>query len=431
MDPIAPVAVIVTIGALYFSIRKRRNWRKALSALATERGWSFNRGGILTAAEVIGFEGIRTITVTAENRGENVRATVVKIVSPLNEIESIGTEGFASSLKRMVGGEDVQLGIPDLDARWLLRGEPRSLLARLGSENTPAIQDFLDRGGRVGDDGVYLATMGYLTNYMELLDFVGLAHAASHILDPENPNDDEQLLANVASGSTADNRRRCFEAIADEEIRDQAAQVMLEDADPNNRIAGAVCAQRGDLLKAMLTESSGLDLETRLEGVSGLSRFDMDAAKEALSEIGSHQDGAFEKVLLLAAQIGLVLPLSSLKTMAVEGDLKVRRALSGTLRPHGPAAESALLTLLADPDDSVAAGAAEALTAVGTLAAVHPLMQRSDGILRGGEIKKTARDAIASIQVRHGGSDRGGLALADEELGGGLAVVDDGGDSAP
>ena len=90
----------------------------------------------------------------------------------------------------------------------------------------------------------------------------------------------------------------------------------------------------------------------------------------------------------------------------------------------------ALISLVGDSDDAVAVGAARALTEVGTLAAVHPLMQRSDGILRGGDIKKAARDAIATIQLRHGGSDRGGLTLADEEAGGGLAVVEDGDDSS-
>mgnify|MGYP003956316195 CR=1 FL=1 len=356
-------------------------------------------------------------------------ATVIKIASPLIHISGVGKEGFTSGFRKMVNGEDIQLGIPQVDARWLLQGQERALLARLGSAAVPVIDDFLERGGRVGDEGVFVSKMGYVTDNAELVQLVDSALETSRILDPEHPDDDGHLLINVGAGPTAHNRRRCFEVIAGAEVRAQAANVLLEDADAANRMMGAIAVERVDVLLRLIAGEFSLDFASRLEAVSALSRFDMDAARSALAELATHNDAGFEAVLDMAAEIELVLPLADLANMAEYGDLAVRRSLSAALAIHGPAAEAVLISLVGDSDDAVAVGAARALTKVGTLAAVHPLMQRSDGILRGGDIKKAARDAIATIQLRHGGSERGGLTLADEEAGGGLAVVADGDDS--
>jgi hypothetical protein len=89
-----------------------------------------------------------------------------------------------------------------------------------------------------------------------------------------------------------------------------------------------------------------------------------------------------------------------------------------------PRSELALLQLLADEEAEVQTAAAEALGAVGSVAAVEPLLPLTKGFGRG-SLRQAARGAIASIQSRLGDVEAGRLSLAEEELSGSVTLVDE------
>ena len=120
-----------------------------------------------------------------------------------------------------------------------------------------------------------------------------------------------------------------------------------------------------------------------------------------------------------------VAPLSEVASLVEGADAEVGLALVYWVSCFGAEAEAVLIDLLAHPDDGVAGAAAAALESVGTLAAVHPLMTRSEGIMRAGVLKTNAREAIVAIQGRHSGAGPGGLALAEQATGGELGLADD------
>lgn len=442
MEPVFTVVALgITAAGVYLAYNNRKKWRTALRLLAEERKWSLNEGGFLSRYEVLGFEGIRTVKVSSESRGKNSVATVIEVASPLEGISSLSKEGFAAGLNKMLTGQDVQLDMPAADDRWLLRGDERTLLARLSASSVEGIDEFLDRDGRVADGVLRLTHHGYVSEFPKLSALVDTALQASRILDPDEPDDDQSLVANVGRGPTPLNRRRCFESIIEPAARAQGATILLDDPDPINRMVGAMAANRADVLAELCDADSGLSLSERVDALRALAQIEPDMAESILHTLAEFDvPGSilhtlaefdvpgFEIVLALAAELKVALSLPNLVQMTRHAGLDVRRALPPALALHGPTAEQALITLVEDSDDLTAIAAAEALTAVGTLAAVHPLMQRSDGILRSGDLKKAARDAIATIQLRHGSSQRGGLTLANDEQGGGLAMADEAAD---
>ena len=432
MDPFTIIfsaaALVVGGGAVVYTLSRRDKWRRTLSRLADENGWEFDRGSFLRNANVTGARGRRDLSVKAVNDGNNNVYTEIKIESALPGITSVRKEGIGAGLKKMFTGEDVLLGTPAFDDEVQIHGEERFLLARLDAEGRELVRAFLTEKGSVHDGAAQIRKGGYVLDYEVLATMVSQAFAISERLDPETPDDDRRLLESVEGGPTATNRLRCFQVIEDAEIREKAAARLMDDADAVNRAEGAMALRREDVLLALVREDLPDEVCGRVVGVLAAISPEAGArglgvALETLAEgLADILEAAYSQ---MASSPSPGVPLSALAGVVDHHDPKVRGALAACLGLYGPAAEAPLLTLLADESDDVAAAAATALTDAGTLAAVHPLMQRSDGVMRATALKKAARGAITAIQGRHGGGARGGLALTQEAEGGELELVDE------
>ncbi|MEY4546906.1 MAG: hypothetical protein RL685_3101 [Pseudomonadota bacterium] len=89
-----------------------------------------------------------------------------------------------------------------------------------------------------------------------------------------------------------------------------------------------------------------------------------------------------------------------------------------------PQTEPALLRLLADDSAEVQQASAEALGALGSVAAVHPLLPLADSLLRP-QLRQAARGAIGRIQSRLGTVEAGRVSLAEpHELAGAVDLAD-------
>jgi hypothetical protein len=90
-----------------------------------------------------------------------------------------------------------------------------------------------------------------------------------------------------------------------------------------------------------------------------------------------------------------------------------RPAVAWALGALGDASvEPSLLALLSMVDAATRIAAAKALSRVGTIAAVEPLLAYTTGLTADSELKRTARDAIAAIQSRAVDAEGGRLAIA-------------------
>ncbi|MEY2932866.1 MAG: hypothetical protein RL033_3615, partial [Pseudomonadota bacterium] len=97
------------------------------------------------------------------------------------------------------------------------------------------------------------------------------------------------------------------------------------------------------------------------------------------------------------------------------------QALGVLAQPH---TEPALLRLLADPSTEVQQASAEALGALGSVAAVEPLLPLTESLLRP-QLRQAARGAIGRIQSRLGSVEAGRVSLAEpHELAGALDLAD-------
>lgn len=115
------------------------------------------------------------------------------------------------------------------------------------------------------------------------------------------------------------------------------------------------------------------------------------------------------------------------RVIALSGapDASIRAAAARTLSLlESPKLELSLMQRLADEDADVQTAAAEALGTAGSVAAVEPLLLLTKGFGRG-QVRQTARTAIARIQSRLGNVEAGRLSLAqDDDLAGAVTLAD-------
>jgi HEAT repeat protein len=94
------------------------------------------------------------------------------------------------------------------------------------------------------------------------------------------------------------------------------------------------------------------------------------------------------------------------------------------------ASEPALLRWLVATDSvPMKIGVARALAQVGTVAAVEPLLPLTKGLLSDGDLKRTARAAIDTIQARLGDVEAGRLSISElARQDGALSLATEGGE---
>jgi hypothetical protein len=117
-------------------------------------------------------------------------------------------------------------------------------------------------------------------------------------------------------------------------------------------------------------------------------------------------------------------PLQRHAALTDHEDASVLRPLAACLCLYGAQAQAPLLRLLDDRRDPVAVSVATAVSTVGDLEAVSPLLARMEGMTRTAALKIPCSTAIATIQERHGRGEHGALALTEEDQGGGLGLAE-------
>ena len=429
MEPVtltvaATAAIIGGVSA--FAFRAKRRWHGLLRQLARERSWHFVAGGVFRVAKVVGREEARTLTVTTTSDG-NTLYTRIDVEGPFDGVELVRGEGISSRVKKVFSGPDVSVGIPDFDAAIELRGDPRAVLARLDGEGRERVSHLVkDSNWSLIEGKMSVTRSGYIKTFPELDELTRRLSAVAACLDAQVSDDDMRLGESVATGPTAANRLACFLHLQDPTRRMAAAESLLADAAPLNRLEAGIALARPRVIGEAL--GYALPVEARMRGLEALFDLAPAAARESLRAfLGEHAAGLAEGLQLAATWTASgvrVMSPEEMLSFAENTDLETAQALVAWAVTVGVEAEPVLLRLLAHLDDGVATIAAKALGSVATLTAVHPLMTRSEGVLRASALKSAAKAAIAAIQARHSGAEAGGLTVADALDTGGLGLVD-------
>lgn len=238
----------------------------------------------------------------------------------------------------------------------------------------------------------------------------------------QEPPDAAARLTRIATGDPLGPvRRRALRALLDLSPPDPATRDVLRAAvrDPEAWV-------RLDAARAL-----GGEGEPVLQGLATDAQTDDEVAAQAIDALGARfAVSSARLVLARAVDAGRVrTAVAALAALArgggaeaeVVADLLSRSAgplavaaadALGTL--GGPAAESALVAALGVPETAVAAAAAAALGRSGGVACVPDLKAVES---RGGDIRRAARTAVASIQLRLTGATPGQVSLAGGEAG--------------
>jgi hypothetical protein len=231
---------------------------------------------------------------------------------------------------------------------------------------------------------------------------------------------EERLAASVRCDSHAPFRVRCLELLLEERpdhpATAAAVRAALADADASVRLAAAIAAREEG--RAVLLALAGDDASSD------------QVASTALASVGAVFDGAeLERILSAAVEAGkeatvavcldalaragaghLPAIVHVLESEAAPRAAAAARALGATV---APAAAPALVLALAHADAAVRGAAATSLGRVGATAEVVLALRQAEAAHPwDGTFLRAAREAIASIQSRLVGAERGQLSVA-------------------
>jgi hypothetical protein len=441
------LASVVGLARRHLGSRPRiAMWRAAASAVGLEEvtvRLRFGRPPRLEARR--GHQAVELRARTTDDRQVGTGIQVSGVVQHL-------TVGVARApvVSRFIGPHDIVVGDDAFDAAMDVHGEPSSVLAILDAETRCRLLALFDVVPRADErmetsrkgaevtaghvsviclDGPGFGRVERLTRSAR--EIVGLAE---RLQAPASVED--ALGANAVGDPVAGVRLRCLDALLARRPDHPATRAVVGRAqdDVDESVA---------LRAALELGGDGHATLRRLALAPETTEAAFLRAVEALAASWTGTDA--EHVLGLSPQAGRERVVAScLTTLAAAGGTHVTavaRVLAGARGERAVAAaralggcpsaepEAALVSALAHADAPVRAAAAESLGRVGTVAAVVALRDAESTGDRA--LRRTARAAVAAIQSRLVGADRGQLTVASDSGELSLAESPDGRVSIP
>ncbi|MEZ4473967.1 MAG: HEAT repeat domain-containing protein [bacterium] len=431
MSLVAPLVVLGGgIAALGVHLHAFRAWRRTADRLGLSFSESSFWGDWVIYGELRGCRiRVENLQSRLQRRGRFTRVTVTGSERISSGI-SLKPESIITAARKLIEGEDVQVGDAEFDARIHMQGREEILLAVLDARTRGTVRRFFSTwrgevaGGEVLRDARTVIRRASTLERL-LLDAVRLAES---VQVPEGGYW-EALLRNLERDPQPGVRRRCLGLLLgrDGRIRDRAIELGVADPDASIRLEAATAAgvAGGAVLRALLDEPGGATAALALERLVA-----------AVPEVGLAQVAAVlargpgrltATAARLAGLAGLQDSEGRLQLFVGHPDAAIAAAAADALAALGdPAAEAALVRALEHPVAEVRTHAARALGEVGTLAAVQPLL----ALGARGHARAEAREAVQRIQGRHARAGAGALAVVRASQAGELALGPEGGGSA-
>jgi len=421
--------VLRWISNVAIEIFTSRRARVAWQDVATRKGLVVEDGSMFRMRSVRGACSGCGIVLEGVSNGKTIGTRLT--VDPRGRLPrglALESEGFVASIRKALGGQDVEVGDGTFDASTLVRGDEAATLAVLGAENRGRVRGALACGVRIGKGVLVREWPGYFADADAIVAAIDQMTSLGAALSID-PDDVPARLADRVRDRDAEPdgfRRRALETLAAAHLgraeTAAAARAALSDPSPEIR-ATAATALGGDEGRAAL-EAIALDAAApeavRARAIDGLAlRFDAAPARDLVTRVlaSSLAPGAARLAAIRAAgTLGATEAAPRLAAIAGEAalDAATAEALADALGSLGDSrGEAATIALLASPESRVRVAAARALERIGGRNAVEPLLPLTRGLVGFGEEKSAAQSAIRAIQSRLGPLDRGGLALSD------------------
>lgn len=251
-------------GALGWDLRSRRRLEPALQRLGGTHGLALAHARMFSGPALRGVVNHDSVRVYFEDDGEGNSTTVVEVLPAHPAPVDIALEGRASRLTKLVLGDDVQVGLPAFDARYLLKAaDPADLLSRLGARG----RDALDRGvghhgGQVKNGAITIRSKGRLKDPGQISDQIDAALELASALSDHPGHHADALLRHAFEDPDPRYRHRCLRMLFQDYPRSGAGQEGLRRAliDPSPAVRFLAAKEQGpaghELLRTLLADDA-------------------------------------------------------------------------------------------------------------------------------------------------------------------------------
>ncbi len=400
-----------------------------------------------TAGTLSGWKGGLHVRLTRFDRAEEqgTRVTISALASTL----TLRPEGTDTTLRRLRGWQEIEVGDPAFDravwvegppllVRAILDADTRRLLLALfeGRLERPRLSPFWATG-QVDRGTLWIALPEARAPQQErnvLWDSLFALAGGSHFTEALNaalalaerlasPRDTARRVAdNLKSEPVPGVRLRCLTALVrelpDHPATREALLAAREDSDAEVRLrAGMALGAEGRDLLLSLALGEGAEDATTERAVAALGQqLTLDEATAILrNALRARRESTARAAMGVLAHRGGEDAIHMIaRVLAVERGPLANAAASTLGLTGSPLAEEPLLAALRSSDTSLRVAATRALGLVGTVAAVAPLRELE---ARDSALRIAARQAIATIQARLAGAGPGQLSLAGGESG--------------
>jgi hypothetical protein len=403
-------AIGASVAYLVASERRRAQleaWRLAATKSALT-DVEVSEGGLFEGARLSGRSGDLRVRLEGYRRGKYERGTKIVIIGLGHGAGglSLRREGLGTAIeKRFIGEREIEIGDPGFDDEYFVQGQAPLALAILEPETRRRLAGLLRGQVAVAGREPVDVSAALVDGVLEVrVKESGLSGRRAQVPD-------------ILAGALEVARR----LVAPKDVAARIADNLRVETEPGARLRGVLTlarefgehpATRATLLAAREDASE----EVRLRAAMALGEEGRETLLDLVGRAGTGDACAARAIEAL----GVRLPEGL-------GEATLRRALGGAARPRtaracletlgrlGRAeAEGLMLEALRSEDPEVSVASAQALAGAGTVTAVVPLREAA---LRGGDLRRAARQAIAGIQSRLPGAGPGQLSLAGGEAG--------------
>lgn len=396
-----------------------RAWIRTAEELGIEVSSSGNVGRIRLAGSIEGIE------ATIETDFDHVLGTpITRFTVEMPDV--IPTDLRITRLERSrISHRRVELGDAAVDEHLSIVGsEPMILALFKESLRLRALRDITPKT-RVEHGTIVREVEGQIVDPHQLVIAVRALISLGNALGIEEKSIDDKLLENVKTEACLGVQRKIYSLLlqpgSTREISDLAARNGLTEEDPFIRMLAALHLgpQNFDQVERIAREET-LPHEVRLFAFGHLAaRGPLLWSKGFVGRVMRIDGRSAQRAVLRSLVAGkrtdlarAIVDATAETALPAETLFEVSEALARI------GDESAELTLLGIIDTSVIAlrsSAIRALSRVGTVKAVEPLLMISKNFLEVGEIRDAAKRAIREIQGRIGDADAGRLSVIDPD----------------